>query len=130
MFGLSTIELLFVGALALVLIGPRELPQVIRSASTVFARMRRAYQDVRGSLTQLEREIDIVDNPDPAKPGWVDFLPDELQELKDSIQPHTDPEETAEKYRQVRSAVAKAKQEFKSAQTAEQAAEDSARAAS
>lgn len=113
MFGLSSIELLFVGVLALLIIGPRDLPRVIRGAGQVFGRMRRMYQDVIGSVTQLEREIDLTDNPSPGKPEWLEFLPDEIQTLRDSIQPHGDPEETAEKYRTVRKAVAKAQQDYR-----------------
>ncbi len=123
MFGLSSIELLFVGVLALLIIGPRDLPRVIRGAGEVFGRLRRMYQDVIGGVAQLEREIDLADNPSPAKPGWLEFLPEEIQTLRDSIQPHGDPEETAEKYRRVRSAVAKAQQDYRDslAETAETA---------
>ena len=128
MFGLSSIELLFVGVLALLIIGPRDLPRAIRGAGEVFGRLRRMYQDVIGGVTQLEREIDLTDNPSPGKPEWLEFLPEEIQTLRDSIQPHGDPEETAEKYRKVRSAVAKAQQDYRdsiaeAAETAGKAAE-------
>ena len=116
MFGLSSIELLFVAVLALVFIGPRDLPQVLRGAGSIFVRLRRVYQDVRGSVTQLEREIDLVDNPRPDRPGWLEFLPDEVRELRESIVPHGDPEETRARYQAYKQAVAKAQQDYRASQ--------------
>ena len=125
MFGLSTVELLFVGTLALVLIGPRDLPQVVRGLGSAVARLRRVYQDAKGSITQLEREIDLTDNPSTGNPEWLEFLPDEIHELRDSIQPHGDPEETARKYKTVKAAVAKAQRDYRdSLEETEQRVED------
>lgn len=126
MFGLSSIELLFVGVLALIVIGPRDLPQVVRGAGAVVGRLRRAYRDVVGGVTQLQREIDITDNPNPGPPGWLEFLPDEIRELRASIQPHGDPEETAKKYQTVRAAVAKAQQDYRDFSAGDSRADDPA----
>ena len=113
MFGLSSIELLFCAVLALLVVGPRDLPKVVRGMGQVFERIRRVYRDMMGGVAQLEREIRINDNPNPGRPAWLEFLPDEIRELQKSIQPHgADPEETANQYRTVKAAVAKARQDY------------------
>jgi sec-independent protein translocase protein TatB len=112
MFGMSGVEFAFCAVLALLVIGPKDLPKVARTFGRIAGSMRRIYRDVLGSMTQLEREIERVDGPERAEMSWQSFLPPEVKELRASIKPHTNREETAEKYKQVKQAVAKAKADY------------------
>lgn len=83
MFEVAWIEILFVGALALVVVGPRELPQLIRTVAAVVAKGRRWYREATTAFHQLQREIDLTDperaSADARPPHWQ-MLPDHVQE--------------------------------------------------
>ena len=111
-FSLSWLELLFCAALAIVVIGPKDLPKTARMLGAVVRTARRYYREAVGGLAKLEREIDLTDSRGSAVTGWEDFLPPEIAELRRSIQPHGDREETAAKYRAVKQAVTKAKADY------------------
>ena len=111
MLSLSWFELLLCAVLAIVVIGPKDLPKTARMLGSMLRTMRRVYNEARGGLATLEREIDLADSPVRAA-AWQDFLPPEISDLRRSIEPHSDPEETARKYRTVKRAVAKAKADF------------------
>lgn len=112
MFSLSWLELLFCAVLAIIVIGPKDLPKTARMLGAAARAVRRLYSETMGGLAKLEREIDLTDSRAPAAVRWEDFLPPEIAELRRSIQPHGDRQETAEKYRAVRRAVAKAKADY------------------
>ncbi|HET6438664.1 MAG TPA: Sec-independent protein translocase protein TatB [Anaeromyxobacter sp.] len=54
MFGISGVELVIIAALALILLGPDQLPQVARTLGKWMREFRRATDDIRD---QLETEI-------------------------------------------------------------------------
>lgn len=84
MFDVGWSEFLFVAVLALVIVGPRELPQFIRVVGAGIARARRMYRDSLASLHQLEREIDIASRPPPGlqtEPEYYALLPDHVREI-------------------------------------------------
>jgi sec-independent protein translocase protein TatB len=58
MFGIGSGEFLVIMVLALVLIGPQKLPDLLRAFGKGYAEFRRMTSDVR---TTLEREIEKVD---------------------------------------------------------------------
>ena len=68
MFDIGLVELFLVGALALVLIGPKELPDFLRNIGRLFARLRRFYRDSLESFEQLQREVTIA-SQSVQKPG-------------------------------------------------------------
>ena len=57
MFGIGTSELILILVLALLVIGPKELPRIGREVGRVFRNFQKAADDVKESIT---REIDIV----------------------------------------------------------------------
>jgi sec-independent protein translocase protein TatB len=84
MFDVGWTEIAFVGALALVVVGPRDLPQFIHGAGRAMARVRRVYRDSLASLHQLEREIQVASAPPPQNQGEPDYyalLPDHVLEM-------------------------------------------------
>ena len=58
MFGLGGGELLLVLLLAVLLIGPRDLPKVATQVGRWYRRFRLAAEDLKGTV---EREIDLSD---------------------------------------------------------------------
>lgn len=99
-------------AVMLIVVGPKELPGIVRGFREFMTKMRRSYNQFLGSVTQLEREI-VNSEGGPVTQSWQDLIPDEIKELRASIQPHSgDPEETARKYKMYKAAVRKAQQDF------------------
>lgn len=56
MFDISFSELLFIGIVALVVLGPERLPRVARTVGHLFGRAQRYMNDVK---SDIQREIDI-----------------------------------------------------------------------
>ncbi len=59
MFDLSWSELLLVGAIALVVIGPRELPRVLRTVGQTLSKMRRMAGDFQQQFSAAMREAEL-----------------------------------------------------------------------
>ncbi|MFD2250605.1 sec-independent protein translocase protein TatB [Pseudochelatococcus lubricantis] len=59
MFDLSWSELLLVGAVALVVIGPRELPRVLRTVGQAFGKMRRMAGEFQTQFNAAMREAEL-----------------------------------------------------------------------
>lgn len=77
MFDFSFAEMLVVGVVALIVIGPERLPSVARKAGTYVARLRRFVSNVR---TDVEREFRTDELQRMLKQQQ-----DELQSLKDVV---------------------------------------------
>lgn len=112
MFGLSSVEFGFCVLVALLVVGPSDLPVLIRQIGGLARRGRRLYSEAIGAFRRLETEVDKLEQPDETV-TWQDFLPPEVKELRRSITPHADKTETAEKYRLVRDGIAKAKSDYR-----------------
>lgn len=85
MFDLSWLELSFVAALALIVIGPKDLPKLFSMMSHVMNKSKRMLNDVKGSVKQLENEINISQGQQSNH--WKDYLPEEIQHLPDDFTP-------------------------------------------
>ncbi len=72
MFGVSMPELLVVLAIALILLGPKKLPDLARSLGKGFAEFRRATQELRSSL-----DVEAVIRPSAGTPAFKAGPPDE-----------------------------------------------------
>jgi len=64
MFGLSGAELLVVGLVAILVLGPDKLPGAARAAGRFYAHLSRMMTEARAVL---KTEIDLADQPAPAK---------------------------------------------------------------
>lgn len=58
MFDMGFQELLLIGVIALLVMGPERLPGAVRSASLWISRLRRSFQQIKADI---EREIDADD---------------------------------------------------------------------
>lgn len=109
MFDLSWSELLLVGAIALVVIGPRELPRVLRTVGQTFAKLRRMAGDFQSQFNAAmrEAELDDIRNTvndvqsatsrvlnDSAGGARFDPLRTVRDELRDAIQKKAEPPST------------------------------------
>ena len=65
MFGIGLPEMIVIAIVALVFIGPKNLPGVLRSVGRGLVQLKRATNEVRTTvqdeMDQLEREIDLKD---------------------------------------------------------------------
>jgi sec-independent protein translocase protein TatB len=59
MFDLAWSHLLLIGAVALIVIGPKELPAVLRTLGQWMARARAIAREFQGSLDQMIRESEL-----------------------------------------------------------------------
>lgn len=74
MFGIGMPELILILALALIVLGPRRLPEIARALGKGLAEFRRATDEIKEELRQVEEEIEQAshqatpeDNPPLAK---------------------------------------------------------------
>ncbi len=87
MFGIGMQELLIVLVIALIILGPKKLPEMARTLGRAFAELQRATQDLRSSVDF----DDATDDPDPYEED------DEDEEAKDDLPPAPgDPNEAFE----------------------------------
>ena len=74
MFGLSFVEIAIVALLALLLLGPDQLPSVAKTLGKGLRELRKASDDLKGTfeteMNKLEREVDLAQADKPAAPGW------------------------------------------------------------
>lgn len=59
MFDIGGIELLIIGIIALVVVGPKDLPRLVRSVSGVFRKVKSLSREFRSGLDDLAREVDV-----------------------------------------------------------------------
>jgi Tat protein translocase TatB subunit len=58
MFGIGMPELLLILALALIVLGPKKLPELARALGKGMAELRRATDELKDEFRQMEHEID------------------------------------------------------------------------
>ncbi|MCG8590512.1 MAG: hypothetical protein MJE66_14575 [Proteobacteria bacterium] len=109
MLDLSWGELLFCTALALVVVGPKDLPRFVRMLGAAFAKARRFSRELMDGIGRLEREVEAASGPRDGEPSWLQWVPSEVREERRRLEPHGDRAATAEAYQAYRTAVAAAK---------------------
>ncbi|MFA3791393.1 twin-arginine translocase TatA/TatE family subunit [Aliiglaciecola sp. SL4] len=87
MFDLSWIELGFVAALALLVIGPKDLPKMFKMINQFVTKAKRTINDVKGGFKQLENEIRIVEGTTTESTNWKQLLPEDIRNLPDDFIP-------------------------------------------
>jgi sec-independent protein translocase protein TatB len=99
MFDVGASELLVIGAVALIVIGPKELPGLLRTAGAAMNKVRRMASEFRGQFDEAMREAELdqakkafTDVSDMANSAKTTFNPmesirSEIQSLKDEIKP-------------------------------------------
>lgn len=88
MFGIDSPELLVIAVVALVVIGPKELPGMLRSWGKWMAQMRGMASEFRGHVDEMVRQADIDDVKKQlaATPGLDLQALDPTREIKSALQ--------------------------------------------
>ena len=58
MFDIGFSELLFIAVIGIVVVGPKRLPEVVRTVAVIMRKLRRMFSDVKADI---ERELDLDD---------------------------------------------------------------------
>lgn len=58
MFGIGFSELVVIAIVALIFVGPKRLPEVMKQAGKLFVHIRRTANDVKGTFDQVVREAE------------------------------------------------------------------------
>lgn len=58
MFGIGFSELIVIAIVALIFVGPKRLPEVMKQAGKLFVHVRRTANDVKGTFDQVVREAE------------------------------------------------------------------------
>lgn len=93
MFDISWIEILFVAVLAIVIIGPKDLPKVFQMVGKTMGKAKRTVASVKASIIQLQREVDIDQGKANIDNDWRDLLPKEVTDLPDDFVPGSLPQD-------------------------------------
>jgi TatA/E family protein of Tat protein translocase len=64
MFGIGMPELILILALALIVLGPKKLPEIARTLGKGLSEFRRATDELKDEL----RQVDLENEPSPPKP--------------------------------------------------------------
>jgi sec-independent protein translocase protein TatB len=91
MFGIGMPELLLILALALIVLGPKKLPELARALGKGMAELRRATDEIKDEFRQMENDIQ-----DPASTPKAQFDP-YLSETQVEPEPATPPSKATEK---------------------------------
>jgi Tat protein translocase TatB subunit len=67
MFGIGMPELLVILVLALIVLGPKKLPEIARALGKGMAELRRATDELKDEFRQLEHEVEDSPPQTPAK---------------------------------------------------------------
>jgi len=88
MFGIDSPELLVIAVVALVVVGPKELPGLLRSWGKWMAQMRGMASEFRGHVDEMVRqsELDEVKKQLESAPGLDLQALDPTREIKSAIQ--------------------------------------------
>jgi Tat protein translocase TatB subunit len=90
MFGIGMPELLMILALALIVLGPKKLPELARALGKGMAELRRATEEIKDEFRQMENDIEDT------SPKQASFDP-YLSETQPDPEPAPSPTESSEK---------------------------------
>ena len=68
MFGIGMPELILILALALIVLGPKKLPEVARALGKGLAEFRRATEELKDELSRIDTEAEAAPKPPAAEP--------------------------------------------------------------
>ena len=90
MFDIGWQELFVVVAIAIIVVGPRDLPRVLKTVTSYMNKMRSMVRDFQGGINEVTREIDLEDMRKEAE-----LMADNNfgQEIKKTLEPISDLED-------------------------------------
>lgn len=110
MLDLGWAELAFLLVLALVVVGPQDLPKLARTVGKLWGKLQRFYRDSLQGIHKLETEMDLASQADPRnQPSYYDLLPEHVRRAMEQAEPVRD----AEQYQQTQALYEQAMAEIK-----------------
>ena len=91
MFGIGMPELLLILAVALIILGPKKLPEIARSLGRGIAEFRRTTDDVKREMQAAADEIDVRPESDNTSTEPTNAEPSGEGEPANTISPAGDP---------------------------------------
>ena len=92
MFGIGMPELLLILGLALIVLGPKKLPELAKALGKGLAEFRRATDDLKEEFRQMEREVDDAAAEKPAAESPATAEPPPQDPISQTIKNDTSPE--------------------------------------
>ncbi|QIB64894.1 Sec-independent protein translocase subunit TatA/TatB [Kineobactrum salinum] len=97
MFDLGWVELSFLAILALIVVGPKDLPKLARGAGKLWGRVQRLYRQSLQSIHKLETEIELASGPDGRQtPDYYELLPEHVRRAMETAEPSRDAQHNQE----------------------------------
>ena len=94
MLDLGWAELAFLFVLALVVVGPQDLPKLAHTIGKLWGKLQRFYRDSLHSIHKLETEMDLAAQADPRQqPSYYDLLPEHVRQAMEQAEPLRDAEQ-------------------------------------
>lgn len=88
MLDVAWIEIAFVAVIALLVVGPKDLPVLLKSVGSLIGKFRRLYRKVIESVNTLDREVQIASGQTKAEAdSWRNFVPKEVRNLPENFTP-------------------------------------------
>lgn len=120
MLDLGWAEFAFLVVLALVVIGPQDLPKLARMLGHWWGKLQRFYRESLHSIHKLEREMDLAQQPDARnQPSYYELLPAHVRQMMEQSEPLRDPAEHQQQQILYEEALAKARAELQAQQAAQ-----------
>jgi sec-independent protein translocase protein TatB len=91
MFGIGSTELLIIGVVALLVIGPSKLPEMMKMLGRGVAEFRRMSTDVKDTLNA---EVERAENESRKKKSRAELFPDEQEQSSNKPESSTQAEST------------------------------------
>jgi sec-independent protein translocase protein TatB len=85
MFDLSWSELLVCGAIALVVIGPKELPKTLKQVSRGVGHVRKMYKQVISGYHSLEREVNFATGDGKPRQLLDDMMIPDIPDIDEDV---------------------------------------------
>ncbi len=124
MLDLGWAELAFLFVLALVVVGPQDLPKLAHTIGKLWGKLQRFYRESLQSIHKLETEMDLAAQADPRRqPSYYDLLPDHVRQAMEQAEPLRDAEQHQQNQTLYEQAMAEIKTKHAAAQPAPNATE-------
>ena len=109
MFDIGWPEMMVIGVLTLIVVGPKELPRVMRTAMGVIRKIRMMAGDFQNSMEDIAREADLADIKKQVESAETKKISAEIEKILDEDGSVTETIKDMEK--DVKEAQAKAEKE-------------------
>ncbi|WP_022670527.1 twin-arginine translocase TatA/TatE family subunit [Hippea alviniae] len=87
MFSIGTPEMIVIAVIALFIVGPKRLPEILRGIAYVYKNFMKAIDELKRELEEDLEEIDELNPKKSIQKKWEEFLEIDEEEKKDKKRP-------------------------------------------